>query len=71
MELDQLENQEKLVRSKFDNSIKLSEEINDNSSQVVENIETKGKVMFHLFNKKIVYIKQVFSLVFNIPKLKK
>lgn len=52
MELDQLEDREKLVRSKFDNSIKLSGEINDNGSQVVENIQTKGKIMFHLFNKK-------------------
>ncbi|XP_060837651.1 arginine/serine-rich protein PNISR-like isoform X2 [Rhopalosiphum padi] len=40
-ELDQLEAKEKLVRSKFDNSIKLNEEINDNGSQVVENIQTK------------------------------
>ncbi|KAL5238102.1 hypothetical protein ACI65C_005512 [Semiaphis heraclei] len=42
IELDQLEDREKLVRSKFDNSIKLSEDANDNSSQVVENIQTKG-----------------------------
>lgn len=49
MELDQLEAKEKLVRSKFDNSIKLSGEINDNGSQVVENIQTKGKIIFHLF----------------------
>jgi len=46
-ELDQLEEKEKLVRSKFDNSVKMSEEINDNGSQVVENIRTKGKIMFH------------------------
>ncbi|XP_022182294.1 arginine/serine-rich protein PNISR-like isoform X2 [Myzus persicae] len=42
MELDQLEDKEKLVRSKFDNSIKLSGEMNDIGSQVVENIQTKG-----------------------------
>ncbi|CAI6367635.1 unnamed protein product [Macrosiphum euphorbiae] len=41
-ELDQLEDKEKLVRSKFDNSVKMSEEINDIGSQVVENIRTKG-----------------------------
>jgi len=46
-ELDQLEEKEKLVRSKFDNSVKMSEEINDIGSQVVENIRTKGKIMFH------------------------
>lgn len=45
MELDQLEDQEKLVRSKFDSSVKLSGEINDNGSQVVENIQAKGKIM--------------------------
>jgi len=49
MELDQLETKEKLVRSKFDNSIKLSGEINDNGSQVLENIQTKGKIIFHFF----------------------
>lgn len=43
MELDQLEDREKLVRSKFDNSIKLGGDVNDNGSQVVENIKTKGK----------------------------
>jgi len=47
IELDQLEDREKLVRSKFDNSIKLSGETNDNGSQVVENIQTKGKIMFY------------------------
>lgn len=52
MELDQLEDREKLVRSKFDSSVKLSADINDNGSQVVENIQTKGKTLFHLFNKK-------------------
>ncbi|XP_022179004.1 arginine/serine-rich protein PNISR-like isoform X2 [Myzus persicae] len=43
IELDQLEDREKLVRSKFDNSIKLSGDTNDNGSQVVENIQTKGR----------------------------
>lgn len=70
MELDQLEDKEKLVRSKFDNSIKLSGEMNDIGSQVVENIQTKGKIMFHSFNKKNLCIEQVCSLVFNIPELK-
>lgn len=71
MELDQLEEREKLVRSKFDSSIKLGGDINDTGSQVVENIQTKGKIMFHLFNKKkIVYIEQVCSLDFNISELK-
>lgn len=46
MELDQLEDKEKLVRSKFDNSVMLSGEMNDIGSQVVENIQTKGKIMF-------------------------
>ncbi|XP_060881461.1 arginine/serine-rich protein PNISR-like [Metopolophium dirhodum] len=41
-ELDQLEDKEKLVRSKFDNSVKMSDEISDIGSQVVENIRTKG-----------------------------
>ncbi|CAH1732541.1 unnamed protein product [Aphis gossypii] len=44
IELDQLEDREKLVRSKFDNSIILSGETNDNSSQVVENIQKKGHI---------------------------
>lgn len=70
MELDQLEDREKLVRSKFDSSVKLSADINDSGSQVVENIQTKGKTIFHLFNKKNVYIEQVSSLEFNIPELK-
>jgi len=52
MELDQLEDREKLVRSKFDTSIKLSGDINDIGSQVVENIHTKGKIMFHLLKTK-------------------
>lgn len=52
MELDELEDREKVVRSKFDNSIKLSGDNNDIGSQVVENIQTKGKIKFHLFNKK-------------------
>jgi len=56
MELDQLEDREKLVRSKFDDSVKLSGDINDNGSQVVENIQTKGKVMFHLPNFFNVYL---------------
>lgn len=47
MELDHLEDKEKLVRSKFDNSITLSGEMDDIGSQVVENIQTKGKIMFH------------------------
>ena len=47
IELDQLEDREKLVRSKFDNSIKLSGDTNDNGSQVVENIQTKGKIIFY------------------------
>lgn len=52
MELDQLEDREKRVRSKFDNSIKLSGDFNDNGSQVVENIQTKGKIMILLHTKK-------------------
>lgn len=52
IELDQLEDKEKHVRSKFDSSIKLGGEIIDNGSQVVENIQSKGKTMFHLINKK-------------------
>jgi len=48
IELDQLEDREKLVRSKFDTSIKLSGEINDNVSQVVENIQTKGKINIYI-----------------------
>lgn len=51
IELDQLEDREKLVRSKFDNNVILSGDANDNSSQVVENIQTKGKIMFYYFNK--------------------
>lgn len=68
-ELDQLEDREKIVRSKFDNNVKLSGDTNE-SSQVVENIHTKGKIMFHLVNRKkknILYIEQVCSLEFNIP----
>jgi len=38
------------VRSKFDNSIKLSGDFNDNGSQVVENVQLKGKIIFHLLN---------------------
>jgi len=64
MELDQLEDKEKLVRSKFDNSIKLSGDTNDNSSQVVENIQAKGNII-----KTIVYIERVCSLIFNNPKV--
>lgn len=60
MELDQLEEREKLVRSKFDSSIKLGGEINDTGSQVVENIQTKGKIMFHLFIKKKLCILNKF-----------
>lgn len=73
IELDQLEDREKHVRSKFDNSIKLGGEFIDNGSQVVENIQTKGKTMFHLIiknNLKSRKIKQVCSLKFNIPELK-
>ncbi|XP_025191187.1 arginine/serine-rich protein PNISR-like [Melanaphis sacchari] len=43
IELDQLEDREKLVRSKFDNSIKFNGETNDNSSLTVENIQKKGR----------------------------
>lgn len=70
--MDQLEDKEKHVRSKFDSSIKLGGEIIDNGSQVVENIQSKGKTMFRLINKKkkIEFIKQVCSLEFNILKLK-
>lgn len=50
IELDQLEDKEKLVRSKFDSNVKFSMNIIDNnSSQVVENIQIKGKIMFYLF----------------------
>lgn len=53
LELDQLEDREKLVRSKFDSSVKLSGDYNDNGSQVVENIQTKGKIIFHLYTLKM------------------
>lgn len=50
IELDQLEDKEKLVRSKFDSNVKFSMNIIDNnSSQVVENIQIKGKIMFYYF----------------------
>lgn len=50
IELDQLEDKEKLVRSKFDSNVKFSMNIIDNNgSQVVENIQIKGKIMFYLF----------------------
>lgn len=52
IELDQLEEREKLVRSKFDTSVKLSGDINDNGSQVVANVHTKGKIMFYSIIKK-------------------
>lgn len=56
------------MRSKFDNSVKLSGDAYDNGSQVVENIQSKGKIMFHVFykKKKNVYIEQVCSLDYNI-----
>ncbi|CAI6356006.1 unnamed protein product [Macrosiphum euphorbiae] len=54
IELDQLEDREKLVRSKFDNSVKLSGETNDNGSEIVENIQTKGRTEDELSSQKIV-----------------
>ncbi|XP_027848977.2 arginine/serine-rich protein PNISR-like isoform X2 [Aphis gossypii] len=75
MELDQLEAKEKLVRSKFDNSIKLSGEINDNGSQVVENIQTKGCNEEEKSSKKIYEgqdkIKKEFPNDLNIKNGKK
>lgn len=68
MELDQLEDREKHVRSTFDNSVRISGDTND-SRQVVENMNSKGKITFHLVYKKkyIIYIEQVCSLEFFIP----
>uniref|UniRef100_A0A2H8TJN6 Arginine/serine-rich protein PNISR n=1 Tax=Melanaphis sacchari TaxID=742174 RepID=A0A2H8TJN6_9HEMI len=74
-ELDELEAKEKLVRSKFDNSIELSEEINDNGSQVVENIQTKVCNENEESSKKIDEghdkIKKEFLDNFNIKNEKK
>jgi len=53
MELDQLEDREKFVRSKFDNSVKLSADINDSGSQVVENVQTKGRTEDEGSNQKL------------------
>ncbi|XP_050532447.1 arginine/serine-rich protein PNISR isoform X2 [Daktulosphaira vitifoliae] len=43
MELDKLEDREKLVRSKFDNTVKFSGSVNDTVSKVVENIQSQGQ----------------------------
>ncbi|XP_050436037.1 arginine/serine-rich protein PNISR-like isoform X2 [Adelges cooleyi] len=53
MELDKLEDREKLVRSKFDSSVKLSGEVNDTGSQVVENVQTKGRSDSEVLNPKV------------------